>query len=256
MKKALFIVAAAFWFLVPLKAQNELYQKRQFTYKEKTLPYRILFPENYDRTKNYPLVVFLHGAGERGNDNEKQLVHGSWLFTNEQSRQKHPAIVIFPQCPSEGYWAPITERKDGFSYPENAPATTPMQLLIRLISELEKKEAVDKSRIYVTGLSMGGMGTFDLITRYPRKFAAALPICGGVNVKRLKKIVRMPIRIYHGDADQIVSPEHSKNAYVELKASGAQNVELFMFPNVGHDSWTSAFAQDDFLNWMFSNKLK
>jgi predicted peptidase len=256
MKKTLFFAAVLLWILQPLNAQNELYQKRYFTFKENTLPYRILFPENYDRTKTYPLVVFLHGAGERGNDNEKQLVHGSWLFTNEANRQKYPAIVIFPQCPAGGYWAPISERKDGFSYPEKAPATEAMQMVIRLIKELEKMEAVDKNRIYVTGLSMGGMGTFDLITRYPRKFAAALPICGGVNVNRLKKISHMPIRIYHGDADLTVSPEHSRSAYVELKANGAQNVELFMFPNVGHGSWTNAFAQEDFLSWMFSNKLK
>lgn len=254
MKKALYFVAVLLWLFQPSNAQNELYQKRHFTYKEKTIPYRILFPENYDRTKNYPLVVFLHGAGERGNDNEKQLVNGSWLFTNEQNRQKHPAIVIFPQCPLEEYWAPIAERKDGFSYPEKAPATVPMQLLIRLINELEKKEAVDKNRMYVAGLSMGGMGTFDLITRFPRKFAAAIPICGGIHEKRLKNIARMPIRIYHGDADQVVSPEHSKNAFIELKANGAQNVELFIFPNVGHDSWTTAFEQEDFLSWMFSKK--
>ena len=100
MKKTLFFAAVLLWILQPLNAQNELYQKRYFTFKENTLPYRILFPENYDRTKTYPLVVFLHGAGERGNDNEKQLVHGSWLFTNEQNRQKYPAIVIFPQCPA------------------------------------------------------------------------------------------------------------------------------------------------------------
>ncbi|HRZ98425.1 MAG TPA: prolyl oligopeptidase family serine peptidase, partial [Paludibacter sp.] len=94
----------------------------------------------------------------------------------------------------------------------------------------------------------------DLVCRYPRMFAAAAPICGGVSIDRLKKIKKMPVRIYHGDADNVVSPEHSRNAYIELKAVGSQNVELFIFPGVGHDSWNSAFKQADFLSWIFSNK--
>jgi len=104
-----------------------------------------------------------------------------------------------------------------------------MQMVIRLIKELKKNEAVDKKRIYVSGLSMGGMGTYDLICRYPKTFAAAIPICGGVSLDRLKKVKRMPIRIYHGSADDVVSPEHSRNAYTELKANGSQTVELIIF---------------------------
>ncbi|MBN2765204.1 MAG: prolyl oligopeptidase family serine peptidase [Paludibacteraceae bacterium] len=256
MKKILLFIFTFVVFFEPIIAQNDLYQKRQFSAKNKVLPYRILFPENYDRTKSYPLLVFLHGAGERGSDNKKQLLHGSWMFTDKENRHKFPAIVIFPQCPSELYWAPIVDRADGFTYPDKAKPTEPMQLLIQLINELEKNEAIDRKRLYVTGLSMGGMGTFDLITRFPRKFAAAVPICGGVNEKRLKKITKMPLRIYHGDADNVVSPEHSKNAFITMKANGAQKVELFIFPGVGHDSWTQAYAQEDFLSWIFSNKLK
>ncbi|MCE5331424.1 MAG: prolyl oligopeptidase family serine peptidase [Bacteroidales bacterium] len=256
MKKIFFILCIFFFSVIILKAQNELYQKKEYIFKNDTLRYRILYPENYDSSKSYPLVLFLHGSGERGNDNEKQLIHGSSLFTNPENRTKFPAIVVFPQCPENQYWAPVGSHANGFSYVNTKKPTEPMQMVIRLIKELKKNEAVDKKRIYVSGLSMGGMGTYDLICRYPKTFAAAIPICGGVSLDRLKKVKRMPIRIYHGSADNVVSPEHSQNAYTELKANGSQTVELIVFPGVEHNSWDDAFAQPDFLGWMFSKKLK
>lgn len=237
-----------------LSAQSELYLKKNLIHKSDTLPYRILYPENYNKSEKYPLFLFLHGSGERGSDNNSQLVHGSKLFTDSLNRKLYPAIVVFPQCAKNGYWVEIKDRKDGFDFGDARKPTSQMQMVIRLLKELQKTEAVDKKRVYVAGLSMGGMGTFDLICRYPRKFAAAVPICGGVELNRLKKAVKVPIRMYHGGADNVVSPEHSRNAYIELKARGAQNTELFIFPGVGHDSWTNAFAQEDFLKWIFSQK--
>ena len=130
-----------------------------------------------------------------------------------------------------------------------------MQLVIRLLQELKKKEAVDKKRLYVVGLSMGGMGTFDLICRYPKTFAAAVPICGGVDVERLKKVKKMPIRMFHGDADNVVPVLYSRNAYVELKANGAQKVQIVLFKGVGHNSWDHAFKIDDFMEWIFTKHL-
>jgi len=106
----------------------------------------------------------------------------------------------------------------------------------------------------VLGMSLGGMGTFDLICRYPDKFAAAIPICGAVNTERLKKVRKMPIRIYNGDSDNSVSPEYSRNAFIELKANGSQVVEHIEYPGVGHNSWTPAFAEPNFLKWLFSQK--
>jgi len=140
-----------------LTAQNEMFLKKEFIYQSDTLRYRILFPDNYDTNKSYPLVVFLHGSGERGSDNEKQLKHGAALFTSKENRAMYPSIVLFPQCQEKAYWAPIVTREKGFDYPLNCKATEPMQLLIRLIAEIKKDEAVDKNRIYVLGLSMGGM---------------------------------------------------------------------------------------------------
>ncbi len=248
-----------FAFLLLINAvygQSSLFQKKQFTYKNDTLPYRILFPDNYDKSRNYPLVIFLHGSGERGNDNAAQLVHGSALFADSANRADFPAIVVFPQCPANEYWAPIKARENGFSYVNNTPPTEPMQLVIRLISELKKTEKIDSKRMYVLGLSMGAMGTYDLICRYPRMFAAAVPICGGVSIDRLKKIKNMPVRIFHGAADNLVSPEHSRNAYKELILLGSKHVLYTEYPGVGHNSWTNAFAEPDFVSWIFSNKKK
>jgi len=239
-----------------LFSQNVLFEKKQFIFESDTLLYRILYPENYDKSKEYPLMLFLHGSGERGNDNEKQLKHGSSLFTNAQNRQKYPAIVVFPQCPENEYWAPISKDEDKtFTFVNSKTPTEPMQLLIRLLSELKKKEAVDRKRIYVAGLSMGGMGTFDIICRKPKTFAAAVPICGGVSLERLRKIKKMPIRMYHGDADNVVPALHSRNAYIELKAMGAQKAQIVLFKGVGHNSWDHAFKTDDFMEWIFTKHL-
>lgn len=256
MRKSLAILSFILLSVSFMTAQNDLYQKKLYIHKGDTLRYRIMYPENYDQSKSYPLVIFLHGSGERGNDNEKQLVHGASLFASAENRKNFPAIVVFPQCPENGFWAPVSWENNKFGYVNTTKPTEPMQLVIRLIRDLKKTEAIDSKRIYVSGLSMGGMGTFDLICRLPKMFAAAVPICGGVNIERLNKIKNMPVRIYHGEADNLVPPAHSKDAYNKLKAEGAQQVELILFPGVGHDSWTSAFAAPDFLSWIFSKKLK
>lgn len=238
-----------------VQAQNEFFQKKEFIYKGDTLRYRVLFPENYNKSKSYPLVLFLHGSGERGNDNEKQLVHGASLFTDSLNRMNYPAIVLFPQCPADQSWVAIKDKPDAqFDLIDAKEPAKPLYLAKKLVDLYLKTQAVDSRRIYILGLSLGGMGTFDLICRYPNLFAAAIPICGAVNVERLKKVRKMPIRIYNGDSDNSVSPEYSRNAYIELKADGSQHVEHIEYPGVGHDSWTPAFAEPDFLKWLFSQK--
>jgi len=235
-----------------LFAQHELFLKKEFIFKGDTLRYRVLYPENYNPAQKYPLVLFLHGMGERGSDNELQLTHGAALFENEKNRLDFPSIVLFPQCPLSDSWVKIPERQGSYiDFQEKPPITKSLMLVKKLLDSYVKSEGVDKKRIYVTGLSMGGMGTFDLICRYPKYFAAAMPICGGVNVDRLKKVKKMPIRIFHGAADPVVSREHSRNAFIELKAEGSSRVEYVEFPGVGHNSWTNAFEYHDFLSWMY-----
>jgi predicted peptidase len=255
MKKQLLSLCILLTICFMTQAQNALFQKKEFILKGDTLRYRVLFPENYDKKKSYPLVLFLHGSGERGNDNEKQLVHGASLFTDSLNRKNFPAIVLFPQCPDKQGWVNFKDKThEKFTFDVSKDPAKPLYLANKLVDFYIKTESINNKRIYVLGLSLGGMGTFDLICRYPNKFAAAIPICGGVDVERLKKVSKLPIRIFNGDIDKSVSPEYSRNAYNELKANGSHQVEHIEYPGIGHDSWTPAFAEPDFLKWLFSHK--
>jgi predicted peptidase len=237
------------------------YQKKEFDFAEgKVLPYRILYPENYDKSKKYPLLLFLHGAGERGNDNEKQLMHGARLFTSAEGRKNFPGIVIFPQCPGESFWAStkidrtVTPLKIEFDY--NAQAAWPLIAANELVKKLVNEEAVEKSKVYIAGLSMGGMGTFESVYRYPDLYTAALPICGGGPVTLYdKRVTKTAFWVFHGDADNVVDVKLSREMVDRLKALKAE-VKYSEYPGVGHNSWDHAFAEKDFLSWMLAHKRK
>lgn len=222
-----------------------------------SLRYRLLRPEAANGGKKYPLVLFLHGAGERGEDNQKQLVHGGQMWLNPVNKEEYPTFVLAPQCPEKDYWA-YADRPKSF-VPEAMPILQEPTRIFRTLKELLdtylSMPQVDKNRIYVIGLSMGGMGTFDLAIRFPEVFAAAVPICGTVNPARLFAAKDVKFRIYHGDADNVVPVEGSRQAFKALKAAGA-NVEYIEFPGVNHGSWTSAFNDPKLMDWLFSQKKK
>ena len=171
-------------------AQKDVFKEKTHVKGEDTLKYRIMYPENFSEDKQYPVVLFLHGAGERGDDNKKQLVHGSKLFANNTNRGTFPAIVIFPQCPKNSYWSNAEVDRNSHPiklvFPKDKEATKPMHLVINLMEDVTSKPYVDKNRVYVGGLSMGGMGTFEILSRQPDMFAAAFAICGGGNVNKPK----------------------------------------------------------------------
>jgi predicted peptidase len=238
-----------------------VFEKKEYKFAEgKVLPYRILYPENYDKSKKYPLVLFLHGAGERGNDNEKQLVHGSKLFLDAENRKKYPAIVIFPQCPANSFWASVkvdtTVKPRAILFDYAGEANWPLIAANELVQKITSEEAVDLKRIYVAGLSMGGMGTFESVYRYPKLYAAALPICGGADLTSYSNWTgKTPFWIFHGDADPVVNVKLSRDANEKLKSIKAK-VKYTEYPGVNHNSWDSAFAEPYFLKWMFQQKSK
>ena len=262
-----FIASFFILFCVAGKAQEQaidhsldVYEKKQFVYKGDTIPYRILFPENYDKNRKYPLLLFLHGAGERGNDNEKQLIHGSKLFIDVENRKNFPAIVVIPQCPQNSFWAVLKMNRDvqpaKMEFDYTAEPNWPLVAANELIKTIIAKEAVDNSRVYITGLSMGGMGTFESIFRYPDLYTAALPICGGGDVSHYdKRIAKTAFWVFHGTADPVVNPELSRDMVEKLKSLNAE-VKYSEYPGVGHNSWDNAFAEKDYLSWMFSHKQK
>lgn len=224
-----------------------------------TLPYRILLPINYNASKKYPLVYFLHGAGERGNDNEAQLTHGSSLFLQDSIRQNYPSIVVFPQCPEKSFWSNVKFTNDSitgawqFQFQPDGEPTIAMKLAEELLKKLMKDFPVNKKQVYITGLSMGGMGTFEMVRRNPKLFAAAMPICGGAEPSTSAKLTKTKWWVFHGDSDNVVPEHFSKDMVDALKAAGA-DVKYSVYPGVGHNSWDNAFAEPMFMAWMFSNK--
>lgn len=238
-----------------------LFQLKEYkTAAGNTLPYRILYPENYDPAKKYPLVLFLHGAGERGNDNEKQLTHGARLFLKEENRKQFPAIVIFPQCPEESFWAYANIDRNSnppkFELDYSHEANWPLVAANELVQQTIAAGSVDPSRVYVTGLSMGGMGTFETVFRYPGVYAAALPICGGGDVAEYdKRVSKTAFWVFHGSADAVVNVQLSRDMVEKLKKLKA-SVKYSEYPGVNHNSWDNAFAEPEYLGWMFSQKRK
>ncbi|WP_207424904.1 prolyl oligopeptidase family serine peptidase [Desertivirga brevis] len=243
------------------KAQNlDLYQKRLFISKADTLPYRILYPENFDPGKKYPVMLFLHGRGESGKDNQKQLTHGGKMFLRDSIRSRHSAIVIFPQCPADSYWANVnivtdSSGKRHFNFIEGGEPTLAMQMLLDFTNDFLRNPFVDKRRVYVGGLSMGGMGTFEILRRKDKTFAASFAICGGDHIANVKKYRRVPLWVFHGGKDDVVPPKHSEVVVNEMKKLGG-SVRYTHYANANHNSWDPAFAEPGLLNWLFSHEKK
>lgn len=215
------------------------------------LLYRLLTPKDYDASKKYPLVLFLHGAGERGADNAAQLVHGMKDFASDKIMAEYPAFVIAPQCPNGEKWVEVDWSADKHDMPEK-PASA-MHLTLAAIEGLRKEFSIDGDRLYITGLSMGGYGTWDAIQRHPELFAAAVPICGGGDPKFASKIAKLPIWAFHGDKDGAVKVERSREMIAAIKAAGGA-AKYTEYPGVGHDSWTATYRNPELYQWLFAQK--
>lgn len=236
-----------------------LYEKFQFIQNGDTLPYRILLPENYDPGRSYPLIFFLHGRGESGRDNERQLTHGSAMFLQDSVRKKYPAIIVFPQCPATSYWSNVHTVADSagkrtFYFVSDGEASSPMKLLLSLSQNLEVRYKIKKDQVYVMGLSMGGMGTYELVRRKPAYFAAAIAICGGADPATASAMKKTKWWIFHGAKDDVVLPEFSEKMQAALKKSGA-TVRYTVYPGANHNSWDPAFREPGLLQWLFSQRL-
>ncbi len=235
-----------------------LYEKKWVVQGGDTLPYRVLYPLDYDSTQKYPVIFFLHGAGERGRDNEKQLVHGAKLFLKDDIRNKYKAIIIFPQCTTTSYWSNVlrmhdTTGKRTFTFLPDGPPTTYMTLVTELVTFVLQTYPIKKDQVYIGGLSMGGMGTFELVRRMPGIFAAAFPICGGADPSNAVQMKNVSWWIFHGGKDDVVIPSHSENMVNALKKAGAK-VKFTLYPNANHNSWDSAFAEPELMSWLFAQR--
>jgi len=220
--------------------------------KGDTLFYRQLFPDA-DTLRRFPLVIFLHGSGERGNDNEAQLKWGVMNFASDENMIRYPAFVIAPQCPAGLSWSNFNRDRSNTQMSLQPSPAKPMQLLIELIEKLKKTLRIDTTRIYITGLSMGGFGTYDAIMRYPKLFAAAVPVCGGGDVSKVSSIAHIPIWIFHGAEDPTVSPVYSLEMLQALTKAGA-HPGFTQYPEVGHFSWLGAYSDHLMMEWLFRQR--
>lgn len=223
-----------------------------------SLPYRLFVPRHYTPDKKYPLILFLHGIGERGDDNEAQLKHAGVLrFVSDAVQAKDPCFLVAPQCPKDDLWVPaffglkkIKERAQ-----EETPGgpSRAMRLVTELLDKLEKDYSIDPERRYVTGLSMGGYGSYDLCLRRPDDFAAAVPICGAADPAAAAKIAHIPLWIFHGGSDSAVPVQLARDMVEALKKAGA-SPKYTEYPGVGHNSWTPAYQEPGLVDWLLSQR--
>ncbi|MBI9071549.1 MAG: prolyl oligopeptidase family serine peptidase [Melioribacteraceae bacterium] len=198
------------------------------------LEYLLYTPDNYSETdEKLPLLLFLHGSGERGNDLNKVKVHGPPKLIEEG--KKFPFIVVSPQCP-EGKWWSIED-------------------LEALLNNIIEQYKVDEDRIYLTGLSMGGFGTWEFAIEFPGKFAAIAPVCGGGNKFAVDRIKHIPIWVFHGAKDNVVKPEQSEVMVEALEKVGS-DVKFTLYPEATHNSWTETYNNEDLYNWFLEQKRK
>lgn len=205
------------------------------------LGYLLNLPEGYRQndTKNWPLILFLHGAGERGNDLKKVAVHGPPKLASTEESLK-PFIVISPQCPEGERWDP--------------------NILIHFLDHVIENYKVDEKRIYLTGLSMGGYGTWSLVSKYPSRFTAAAPICGGwdpisIQLSRRaarEEISKLPVWNFHGLKDTVVPPQRSE-VMVQAMTKIGGDIRYTKYPDAGHDSWTATYSNPKLYEWFLSH---
>jgi predicted peptidase len=234
---------------------DKLLDKLTFTKDKASLPYRLLKPDGYDKDgkDRYPLVVFLHGAFGRGTDNKAQLRSGVDEFVKDAIRKKHPCFLAVPQCPPDKQWTNVGWSDGGRNVPLAKNPTEPLGLVLDLIEALGNEYRIDKDRIYLTGVSMGGYGTWDLLSRRPELFAAAIPIAGGGDPAQAEKLAKLPIWTFHGDADRLVSIDRPRDMVAALKKAGGAP-KITEYKGGSHDAWTATYKNPEVLDWLFEQK--
>jgi len=241
--------------VAPVRAQIDDAGLRQFTAGTVAVdgveyPYRLLEPLAEQRARPQPLVVFLHGAGERGDDNRKQL---HWLgkdLVQPEARRRWPCFLLAVQCPKDERWVDASWR-DVHGPRMQAEPTRALRAVQRMVEQLRARPDVDRGRVYLTGLSMGGMGVWDLATRDAHVYAAAQPICGGGDPTQVHRLIGLPLDVWHGAEDRTVAVERSREMVDALTELGfpPQYHEL---QGVGHDVWKPAYGDDGGLAWLFA----
>ncbi len=222
-----------------------------------TLPYRLYVPSNYDESKDYPVIVFLHGAGERGDDNRNQMGNMLPAMFNQQNTKFGDAIVVAPQCPGwPNQWVD-TPWADGNYSIDSVPESNELKAVVELLNTIKSKYSTDEDRYYAMGISMGGFGTWDLIMRHPEMFAAAVPVCGGADVSQAENLKYMPIFTAHADNDGSVPFSGTRDMVKALKRAGSTSVIFKQradgsLSSGGHIIWDEIGGSSEMMDWLFN----
>ncbi len=191
-------------------------------------------PRSYKKKQAWPLLLFLHGAGERGSNLEAVKKWGPPRLVGKD--REFPFVVVSPQCPKRAGWD--------------------SKQIKQLVEHVVKSYKIDESRMYCTGLSMGGYGTWSMLAAYPKLFAAAIPICGGGNPRLAIRMTRTPIWAFHGDADRVVPASRSRVMVDAIKKAGGNAVKFTLYPGVNHNSWSRTYGNPKVYQWLLSHSLK
>ena len=213
----------------------------------RTLNYRLFKPTGTDSPTNLPLVLFLHGAAGLGDDNQRQFNGGNEVpplaLTAEEAQARFPCFVLVPQCPRSDSWSTYGGR-----------SSPTLRLTMDVLEALTHELPIDRRRLYVVGVSMGGRGVWDTVLRFPDTFAAAVPICAAGDPDGLAKIKHLPVWCFHGAADQTVPVDYAHRMMAALRKAGG-NPRYTEYPGVGHDSYRNAFKEPELLPWLFDQHL-
>jgi predicted peptidase len=246
MKLSAFIALVILCAVVPLTANDAVDGFVARIYKNnhrETMPYRLFIPAGYDKSKKYPIVIWLHGAGGAGNDNLLQIsgdqIPGTRLWTKQENQMRYPAFELVPQ--STGGWAGANGTK----------LSDEERLVVEILESLRSEFNIDSKRIYIAGQSNGGFGTWDMISKRPDLFAAAIPLCGGGNQILASNLISMPIWAFHGDQDSVIPVSYSRDMIAAIKKLGGVP-RYTEYKGIDHDVWIPAFKEPGLVDWLFA----
>lgn len=238
-----------------LTPAETVYDVHNFAYcwSDNGMPYRYYVPENYSNEYAYPVVLFLHGAGERGTDNESTLIHVLQDWFNDTTSPIYQSIIIVPQCPKGEQW--VNTPWENGSYDSDAVGESDaIKEALAILDEICETDSVNRDRIYVAGLSMGGYGTWNLLMNHSDIFAAGMPMCGAADPSKADILKDIPIYAFHGDKDGVVPVSGTREIVAAIKAAGGEKIFYEEVPGVAHDVWKPAAARLDILRLMMEQR--
>lgn len=254
MKRIFALILALSFLLVPLSASaHDVYTTEKLTYTNAntTIPYRLILPDDFSEDKEYPMLVFFHGAGERGNDNELQLFHNVQYIHDNAPED---VIILAPQCPLNNQWVDTPWVNGAYSTSLVAESNE-MKAVIELVLQLQESHKIEKDRTYVAGISMGGFATWDALMRHNDIFAAGIPVCGGGDIAMGEELKETPIFTFHAVNDTAVPVSGTRDTVKAIRDAGGELIEYTEYATGGHGIWNQAFATEGLFDKLFACRL-